>query len=119
MASVTSNIAQIGRRLGYFITTTSDLSNNTYDVTASVNDWSVVKRTGVTAIATSTILQDMGEIAKFNGQLFRKVRIAAQYPAGVALDGTVTTFWIVMPGGEYPVQGGSGAITPASVARLG
>lgn len=122
MASVIAKTAQIPRRLGYFITTTGDLSNNTYDVTVGVNEWTAAKRTGVAAITTGTVLQDMGEIAKVNGQIYRKVRVAAQYPSGVSVTGAVTTFWIVVPGGEYPVQGvdGTGTIVlPASVARLG
>ena len=115
MSSIDSKPAQIARRLGYFITTSTDLSNNTYTVVPNVNDWTVTLRTGVGAIAANTILQDMGEIAKFNGQLFRSVRPVTQIPAG----GNAASFFIVMPGGEYPVQGGSGSLAPANVARLG
>ena len=59
-------------------------------------------------------------MAKLNGQILRKVRVANQFPSGVAANGSVTTYWIVMPGGEYPVQGvSSTTLVPALVARLG
>lgn len=123
MSSVGSSIAQIGARKGYFIATGNV---STYTITQDVNAVAsapvLVSATGYTANA---ILEDMGEIAKYGGFLFRKVRAVSQVPTGT--DGSVPSYFIAMPGGEYPVQGVAaaglnsigGAITVALVARLG
>lgn len=127
MASVIAKTAQIGRRLGYFIGT-SDVSGYAFSTIvedSASNGWTFATGTSVTSLVTvcaaNGILQDMGEIAKVSGNLLRKVRVVSQNPAGVATGGAVTNFWIVMPGGEYPVQGvsGAGSFVPARVARLG
>lgn len=116
MSSVTSQMAQIGRRIGYFIAT-ADCSG--YDVSQSTVNYNSWNANRTTQVVGDSILQDMGEIAKVNGQVLRKVRLVTQNPAG----GIASTFFIVMPGGEYPVQGyGAGSysgLPPATVARLG
>jgi hypothetical protein len=130
MSSVTSVTAQIARRIGYFITV-GDISSSCFDVsqsTVNYNSWDADALTAATvggaaygAItgATGQVLQDMGEMAKVNGQIYRKVRKVTQYPAG----GINTPVWIIVPGGEYPMQGyGAGSysgLAPAPVARLG
>ncbi len=121
MSSVTSQIAQIGRRINYFRTLAADVSGYTIAAAADNNSWGAP----VAAIlyANNTILQDMGEIAKYRGQIFRKVRSVDLTEAG----GKATAYFIVMPGGEYPVQGASAttlgaalSVLPVSqVARLG
>jgi len=124
MSSVTSQIAQIGRRINYFRTLAADVSGYTMAVAADNNSWAAP--VAATLYANNTILQDMGEIAKYNGQILRKVRAisAPGTPAG----GVATAYFIVMPGGEYPTQGmssttvttGSVSVLPISaVARLG
>ena len=124
MSSVTSQIAQIGRRINYF-RVIADCSGYTMAVAADNNSWSApVAAANYTE--STTILQDMGEIAKYNGQILRKVRAisAPGTPAG----GVLGAYFIVMPGGEYPTQGmssttvttGSVSVLPvAQVARLG
>jgi hypothetical protein len=120
MSSVGSAFAQIGARRGYFYVVRGGTGNcDYYTLTFDV--------AGVTALgsvigsyATNDILEDMGEVAKFKGQLFRRVRKVTQVPTGT--DGAVTSYFIVMPGGEYPVQGtdGVGVVSAAAnVARLG
>jgi hypothetical protein len=124
MSSAVSRIAQIGRRINYFLCL-ADISSAEYNVTVNSdnNSWAAEALTGSTTparqatTANVTILQDMGEIAKVGGQLLRKVRIVSQNPAG----GINTPFWIVMPGGEYPTYGkpSAGTLSVAAVARLG
>jgi hypothetical protein len=124
MSSAVSRIAQIGRRINYFMCL-ADISSSTYNVTVNSdnNSWAASPLSPSTTpvrpatSANSTILQDMGEIAKVGGQLLRKVRIVNKNPAG----GDGATFFIVMPGGEYPTQGvqPAGALSVAAVARLG
>ena len=119
MSSVTSQMAQIGRRINYF-RCLADISG--YDVsqnTTDYNSWKVNVNAG-TQSTSGTILQDMGEMAKVSGQIFRKVReIVNQTQATGAL--TSEVFWIVVPGGEYPVQGVAtgGGLAVTAVARLG
>jgi hypothetical protein len=99
MSSVTSEFAQVARRVGYFICT-GDVSGYTVTQNATTNSWSAAAVTG-TLYSQNTILEDMGEIAKVNGQILRKVREVVQTYAG----GAAPTYFIVTPGGEYPVQG--------------
>jgi hypothetical protein len=119
MSSISAEFAQVGRRRGYFIVTRGGTGNcDYYTLTFDV--------AGVTALgsvigsyATNDILEDMGEVAKFKGQLFRRVRAVTQIPTGNI---TTASYFIVMPGGEYPVQGtdGVGVVSAAAnVARLG
>ena len=63
------------------------------------------------------LLQDMGAMYQFGGQIFRQVRVISKNPAG----GDAVPYLICMPGGEYPTHGVSleGAIVAAPVARLG
>lgn len=124
MSSTLARTAQVSRRINYFLCL-ADISSATFNVTVNSdnNSWAAAALTTSTTpvrptiTANSTILQDMGEIAKVGGQILRKVRKVSQNPAG----GIDTPFWIVMPGGEYPTQGvaATGALTPAQVARLG
>ena len=121
MSSVTSVTAQVGRRQGYFIATGNVAA---YTIVQDVNAVSsapvLVSATQYTA---SNILQDMGQIAKYGGYLFRSVRLVTQIPAG----GNATSYFIAMPGGEHPIQGvasaglnsAGNAIAVALVARLG
>jgi hypothetical protein len=127
MSSASSKPAQIARRLGYFIGT-GDVSGYAFSTIvedSAYNGWTFASGTSVTTLVTvcaaNGILQDMGETAKVSGNLLRKVRVVSQNPSGVATGGGVTNFWIVMPGGEYPVQGVSsaGSFAVAKVARLG
>jgi hypothetical protein len=125
MSSVTSEFAQISRRAGYFITLANDVSGYTVVQNATTNSWSISTTVPVLAFgAANQILEDMGEIAKVDGQILRKVRAVTQTYAG----GAAPTYYIVMPGGEYPIQGfpvagGSPTATyglpVAKVARLG
>jgi hypothetical protein len=119
MSSVTSAFAQVDRRIGYFICT-ADVSGYT-DVSASTvdyNSWNA--NTTFTRFTTGQILEDMGELAKFQGYIFRKVRnVSTPAPGGGVV---LPYFWIVVPGGEYPMAGvasASGSFTVAPVARLG
>lgn len=121
MSSVTSQIAQIGRRINYF-SVIADCSGYTVGVdTANYNSWAAPS--AAINYGTTAVLQDMGEIAKYKGQILRKVRAVDLTEAG----GKATAYFIVMPGGEYPVQGASAttlgsplSILPiAKVARLG
>jgi hypothetical protein len=122
MSSVTSQMAQIGRRINYFINISGGATTGYTDVsqsTVNYNSWNVTVGS-TTSIASQAILQDMGEVAKYNGQILRKVRLVTQFPAG----GINTPIWIVVPGGEYPMQGygsggAAGALAVATVARLG
>jgi len=130
MSSATSSYAQVDRRIGYFITL-SDISGFTVAENSTYNAWTAEVITaanmtaiygGGTAFAANQILEDMGEIAKVNGQIYRKVRKVTQTHAG----GALPTFFIILPGGEYPIQGfplAGGALptlnTIANVARLG
>ena len=116
MSSVTSQIAQIGRRINYF-RALGDVSG--YLVSGVTFD---VK--GITALPTAVkiaayggLLQDMGAMYQFGGQIFRQVRVISKNPAG----GDAVPYLICMPGGEYPTHGVSleGAIVAAPVARLG
>ena len=122
MSSVGSAFAQIGARRGYFIATGSVVQ---YAITQDVNG--AVVAAGVVAgssYSSGAILEDMGEIAKYGGFLFRRVRAVTQIPTGNI---TVASYFIAMPGGEYPIQGVSaagldstgGSIVAAPVARLG
>ena len=128
MSSVTSHIAQVGRRINYFIATrdTSGYALSTIVQGTDNNSWAFAtgkSATDISGISSGVILQDMGEMAKLNGQVLRKVRVANQFPSGVAATGIPTTYWIVVPGGEYPIQGVSysaaGSLPVAQVARLG
>ncbi len=117
MSSVTSAFAQVAPRVGYFIcvsgcTVYTDVSENAIDH----NSWNA--NTTSQVIAVGTILEDMGEIAKVSGQILRKVRPVVQVATGT---GVLTTYWIVVPGGEYPIAGvaTAGTLTVAAVARLG
>ncbi len=127
MSSVTSEFAQVSRRVGYFICVSggsfgyTDVSQSTVDY----NSWNITAAS-TTAIATNAILEDMGEIAKVNGYILRKVRnVSTIAPGGGAAfnpGSTVYTFWIVVPGGEYPMAGvasATPALSVAPVARLG
>ncbi len=124
MSSVTSEFAQVARRVGYFITLAADISGYSFAAPTDANAWpaptvATVANFGVTGL--NTVLEDMGEIAKYNGQIYRKVRVVTQTNAG----GARPAFWILVPGGEYPVQGyptpgtASGLNTVSLVARLG
>ena len=116
MSSVISEIAQVGRRIAYF-RAVADVSG--YAVSTVTFD---VK--GITALPTAVniavdggLLQDMGAMYQFGGQIFRQVRVITKNPAG----GDEVPYLICMPGGEYPTHGVSlvGAIVAAPVARLG
>lgn len=116
MSSITSAFAQVDRRIGYFVCVSGPVL--TYDVsqnTSTYNSWNA----NVTAVtyAANAVLEDMGEIARVSGAIFRKVRLVTQFPAG----GAAPSYWIVVPGGEYPNAGTavSTPYTPALVARLG
>ena len=119
MSSVTSQIAQIGRRINYF-SVIADCSGYTLAAGDS-NSWGLPS--AAVNFGTAAVLQDMGEIVKYKGQILRKVRAVDSTPAG----GNATAYFIVMPGGEYPVQGISAttlgsaiSVLPiAKVARLG
>jgi hypothetical protein len=114
MSSISAEFAQVGRRRGYFIATgTVTQYTLTFDVAG------VTAATSGSTYSSGAILEDMGEVAKFKGQIFRRVRAVTQIPTGNI---TVDSYFIVMPGGEYPVQGADGVgviSTPAPVARLG
>lgn len=116
MSSVTSQIAQIGRRINY-LRVSADCSGYTMAAGTDSNSWAAPS--AAVNFATSTILQDMGEIAKYGGQVFRKVRAVTQTP--IVAGGVATAYFIVMPGGEYPVQGvpAGSVLAVAQVARLG
>lgn len=116
MSSVISEIAQIGRRIGYF-RAVADVSG--YAVSTVTFD---VK--GITALNSATriavagdLLEDMGGLYQLSGQIFRSVRAVSLNPAG----GIGVQYLICMPGGEYPVHGvaAAGTILPAAVVRLG
>jgi hypothetical protein len=116
MSSVTSGFAQIAPRAGYFICVSGSVTNYTVTEGSDKNSWTV--DSGSTAYALGTILQDMGEIARASGAIFRKVRAVTTDPAG----GDATAYWIVVPGGEYPNYGRDSSTSPyvpAKVARLG
>lgn len=127
MSSVTSEFAQVARRVGYFVCTAdvsgyTDVSQSTVDY----NSWNA-NITNV-RIPSGTVLEDMGELAKVNGYILRKVRnvstIAAGGGAAPIITGSASyTAFIVVPGGEYPMAGVSTVGTPdlrvAIVARLG
>lgn len=117
MSSISAEFAQVGRRRGYFIATGTVLGYLYTGVTFDVAGVTALGSSVTVTSVVNTILEDMGEMHKFAGQVFRRVRVVTQVPTGT--DGTVASYLIVMPGGEYPVQGGAGAITPALVARLG
>lgn len=117
MSSIQSEFAQVARRVGYFICVSGSVT--AYDVsqnTTNYNSWNV---NSASTYAQGTVLEDMGEIAKYQGSILRKVRAVTQVPAG----GNATPYWIVVPGGEYPIagygSGGASALTAALVARLG
>ena len=122
MSSVHAEFAQVSRRVGYFICT-SDVSGYT-DVSQSTvdyNSWNA----NITnfRVSAGQVLEDMGELAKVNGYILRKVRnVSVVAPGGGALSPN-PTFWIVVPGGEYPMAGVATVGTPdlrvAAVARLG
>jgi hypothetical protein len=117
MSSVTSQMAQVGRKINYFraLDTVSGylLSGVTFDAKG------ISAVPSLTTVTTSgNILQDMGAMYQYNGQIFRQVRVVSQNPAG----GDAAPYLICMPGGEYPVHGRSAAgpiATPAAVVRLG
>ncbi len=115
MSSVTSQMAQVGRKINYFRVITADISGYASPVFDAKGITSLGSATSVATIGQ--ILQDMGAMYQFNGQIFRQVRVVSQNPAG----GIASSFLICMPGGEYPVHGvaAAGAITPAAVVRLG
>ena len=125
MSSVTSAFAQIDRRIGYF-RCLGDVSGYTVTEGADYNSWSATVVAG-NSFVTNDVLEDMGEFAKYQGNILRKVRkVAASATAGgpVAAGGALAAVWIVVPGGEYPMAGyGTSAtatgLVPARVARLG
>ena len=97
----------------------ADISGYTVAAGTDSNSWTATVITGTKA-SLGALLQDMGEMAKVSGQVLRKVRlIDSQTEATGNLDSVV--FWIVVPGGEYPVQGVAtgGGLAVAAVARLG
>jgi hypothetical protein len=116
MSSVGSQIAQVGRRINYFRALGSVTG---YVVSGVTFDAKGITTLGSTTVSYSSgdILQDMGAMYQFNGQIFRQVRVVSQNPAG----GNAAAALICMPGGEYPTHGvqPAGAITPAAVVRLG
>jgi hypothetical protein len=117
MSSVGSQIAQVGRRINYF----RALGNvNGYLVSGVTFDAKGITNLGTVSssfVTTGAILQDMGAMYQYNGQIFRQVRVVSQNPAG----GDAAPYLICMPGGEYPTHGvqPAGAIDPAAVVRLG
>jgi hypothetical protein len=118
MSSVTSAFAQVDRRIGYFICVSGSVQN--YDVSQSTVDYNSWNVNTLSTYPQGTVLEDMGEIAKYQGSILRKVRAVTAVPGG----GAASTAWIVVPGGEYPMAGyGTSAttagLTPAIVARLG
>lgn len=125
MSSVTAAFAQVARRVGYFLCV-GDVSGYTVTEGADYNSWSATP-VAANSFVTNDVLEDMGEIAKYQGNILRKVRkVAASNTAGgpVAGGGALATTWIVVPGGEYPMAGyGTSAtaagLVPARVARLG
>lgn len=118
MSSVTSAFAQIAPRVGYFICVSGSVTSYVIKEGDNKNSW-YEDGTGAT-YAIGTILQDLGEIARVDGAIFRKVRAVTTDPAGgsVAIN---PAYWIVVPGGEYPNYGRDTATgyNPATVARLG
>jgi hypothetical protein len=129
MSSVTSQMAQIGRRINYFISVAdvSGLAGAAIVAGSDSNSWTYATGYSATtlvqiATAAGTILQDMGEMAKLNGQVLRKVRLIDNQAEATGNTSSVV-YWIVVPGGEYPIQGyPNGLATPlpvAKVARLG
>jgi hypothetical protein len=116
MSSVISEIAQVGRRIGYF-RAVADVSG--YAVSTVTFDVKGITALGsaVNIASSAGLLEDMGGLYQFNGQIFRSVRVVSQNPAG----GNAVQYLICMPGGEYPVHGvaAAGAIVPAAVVRLG
>ncbi len=125
MTSVGTEFAQVARRVGYFLCV-GDVSGYTVSEGADYNSWSAVVIAG-NSFSTNDVLEDMGEVAKYQGNILRKVRkVAASATAGgpVAAGGALSPVWIVVPGGEYPMAGyGTSAtaagLVPARVARLG
>ena len=118
MSSVHAEFAQVARRVGYFLCV-GDVSGYTVTEGADYNSYSAVVIAG-NSFSTNDILEDMGEIAKFNGSILRKVRKVTAIPAG----GALATVFIVVPGGEYPMAGygtspTTAGLAPARVARLG
>jgi hypothetical protein len=118
MSSVTSDFAQVARRVGYFLCV-GDVSGYTVTEDAGANTWTATVIAG-TQFSANDVLEDMGEIAKYQGNILRKVRKVTQVAAG----GALAAVFIVVPGGEYPMAPGlvtpSGTgLTPARVARLG
>jgi hypothetical protein len=131
MSSVTAAFAQVARRVGYFITLAADISGYTVsENTTTYNAWTAADIPIATLQSAASynmgtgsgkILEDMGDLAVVSGQLYRKVRRVDQTATG----GTFQTFWIILPGGEYPIAGrgasgyAAGTGNPAAVARLG
>jgi hypothetical protein len=117
MSSVTSAFAQVDRRVGYFICVSGCTVYTDVSANSDNNSWNVNSGSSQT-ITVGTIFEDMGEIAKYQGAILRKVRPVAQVAGGAAV---LTTYWIVVPGGEYPVAGvpGPSGLTVGAVARLG
>ena len=117
MSSVTSGFAQIAPRVGYFMCVSGTVTSYTVTERDDKNSWAVASGS---TFAAGSILQDLGEIARVDGAIFRKVRKVDTNPAGgsVAIN---APYWIVVPGGEYPNYGRATATgyTPAAVARLG
>lgn len=117
MSSVGSVTAQIGRRINYF-RCLADISG--YTVAQGTDAWSAPALIASTIASSGAILQDMGETAKYNGAILRKVRLIDSVTEATGNLNSVV-FFIVVPGGEYPVAGVatgvSLAVTP--VARLG
>ena len=118
MSSVTSVTAQIGRRINYFYVI-ADCSG--YDVSQSIVNYNSWNANRTTQIEDTSVLQDMGEVAKVGGQILRKVRLVKPGQTEATGNLNAVVFWIVMPGGEYPVQGVAtgGGLPVAPVARLG
>ena len=127
MSSVGSFVAQKESRTGYFYVI-SDLSGTgaagtgfEFDVSSNSSCvWTAqIKNPQISCVA-GTILQDMGEIAKVGGSILRKVRVVDSQAEATGNTNSVV-FWIVVPGGEYPVAGVSSAdyTNVAPVTRLG
>jgi len=118
MSSVTSDFAQVARRVGYFLCV-GDVSGYTVTEDAGANTWTATVIPG-TQFSANDVLEDMGEFAKYQGNILRKVRKVTQVAAG----GALSTVFIVVPGGEYPMAGygtspTATGLAPARVARLG